>query len=98
MTKSIYDPTAVISDAFSMGNFSETATAKVLTDIERTAIGAALSKTVTSDQAMASNVDFDAGKGVSYDGVDYLPEQGTLTVTSESQHSGTNNLIDYVLA
>lgn len=35
MDISIYDPTAVSADAFSMGNMAETATAKVFTDTER---------------------------------------------------------------
>jgi len=40
MTKTVYDPTAVADDAFSMANMAETATKKVLTSTERSAISA----------------------------------------------------------
>lgn len=40
MLKSVYDPTTVGSDAFSMGNMAETGLAKVLTGAERTGIAA----------------------------------------------------------
>ena len=36
MNKAVYDPTAKNTDAFSMGNMSETATKKILSDTERT--------------------------------------------------------------
>ncbi len=38
MSAATYDPTAVSGDAFSMGNMAETATKKILSDTERTAI------------------------------------------------------------
>lgn len=38
MEKSVYDPTTIEGDAFSMANMVETALRKILTDLERTAI------------------------------------------------------------
>ncbi len=46
MTKAVYDPTNVSSDAFDMGNMVESSTKKVLTDVERDKIGKYLSSGV----------------------------------------------------
>lgn len=81
MLISVYDPTAVSGDAFSMDNMAETATGKVFTDVERTK----LSTVVTGETAeMALNtglltggvvtisgdttkIDISAGTGVTID-------------------------------
>lgn len=49
----------------------------------------AVSKSDTTDQALASNVDFAAGKGPLYDGVSYLPLSGEYTATLTPETSGT---------
>ena len=54
MLKSVYDPTTVEGDAFSMGNMAETATSKVLTNTERTNI---TNNTTASHAAVTLNAD-----------------------------------------
>lgn len=53
MTKAVYDPTAKNADAFSMGNMTETATKKIMTDTERTKLGNQ-SGVNTGDQDLSS--------------------------------------------
>jgi len=54
MLKAVYDPTNVEGDAFSMGNMAETATAKILTAIERGEIAA---NTAARHDAVTLNAD-----------------------------------------
>lgn len=60
----------------------------------------ALSKGETSDQAMASNVDFASGKGVQFDGGDVNKsyEENEVTITLTPQTTGTIALNNDVLA
>ena len=69
MLASVYDPTTVSADAFSMGNMDETATAKVLTNLERLEIAANTSKVsnVTTNlsigTATATTLDINSSDG-----------------------------------
>ncbi|HRP25407.1 hypothetical protein [Thauera sp.] len=56
MVASVYDPTGVEGDAFSMSNMVEGSNAKVLTGSERTAISTIASKLGTGDVASAANI------------------------------------------
>lgn len=69
MLASVYDPTTVSADAFSMGNMYETAAAKVLTNLERLEIAANTSKVsnVTTNlsigTATATTLDLNSSDG-----------------------------------
>lgn len=70
MLASVYDPTAKNADAFSMANMVETATKKILSDTERTAIAtiagkeASANKSITLSADQASDVKFPSVKSV----------------------------------
>ena len=79
MTKAVYDPNTVNSDAFDMDNMAEGATTKILTDVERSAISTNTAK-VGITPTQASDITTNNAK-VSYPGE---PEGTEVLSTGET--------------
>lgn len=78
MLKSVYDPTNKNVSAFSMGNMDETATAKILTDTERSEIAANTLKTGITPAQAADIVTNNAKVGIT-------PTQAADIVTNNAK-------------
>lgn len=90
MLKAVYDPTFKNASAFSMGNMDETATAKILTDVERSEIAANTLKVSNVDTNLsigtvtATTVDVNSSDGTNAT----LPQ--AVPVTSAGLMSGAD--------
>lgn len=91
MLKSMYDPSAVNADAFSMGNMSETATEKILTDTERTTLS---NQSGANSGDITLNTDDTTQQSLNLSGQELQVNIATETtdgaISAESQHKLNN--------
>ena len=85
MTKAIFDPTGVNGDAFSMGNMVETATAKIMTNTERTRL-AGMANGATANTGTVTSVAVDVPAGLAVTGA--ITTSGTITISYASGYQG----------
>jgi hypothetical protein len=85
MTKAIFDPTGVNGDAFSMGNMVETATAKIMTNTERTRL-AGMANGATANTGTVTSVGVAVPAGLSATGT--ITTSGTITISYASGYQG----------
>ncbi|MDR2311647.1 MAG: hypothetical protein LBE54_11745, partial [Brucellaceae bacterium] len=81
MTKAIFDPTGVNGDAFSMGNMVETATAKIMTNTERTRL-AGMANGATANIGTVTSVAVAVPAGFTVSGA--ITTSGTITIGNAS--------------
>ena len=85
MTKVVFDPTGVNGDAFSMGNMVETATAKIMTNTERTRL-AGMAAGATANTGTVTSVAVAVPPGLTATAA--VTTSGTITINYASGYQG----------
>ena len=85
MTKAVFDPTGVNGDVFSMGNMVETATAKIMTDTERTRL-AGMASGATANIGTVTSVAVAVPAGLAVTGA--ITTSGTITISYAAGYQG----------